>query len=248
VEDEMSKMYRLGWLGFCVLIGLGGAVGTANWQPQLLVLLFAVAAATGGMVALVALNPEDTGRSSRAQWTVAAKSTVLAGVGTVVLVGLGSLIGAPRTAVVAVLIIGGSPYVAARWLPWFAGAQRQPSTRQMAAPAHDRLLDRSKRRPLPYLPAELSGLSELSDEALCLAWRASFSNLDRAASPVDRLRVVEERHGYLDELVRRHPDGIAAWLASGPRAAGDPTRFVRGDSTHGHQAINWNDLIQGTDS
>jgi len=37
---------------------------------------------------------------------------------------------------------------------------------------------------------------------------------------------VEQRQLYLDEFERRNPTGLAEWLASGARAAGDPTRFI----------------------
>jgi hypothetical protein len=81
---------------------------------------------------------------------------------------------------------------------------------------------------------------------LCLAWRASFSALQRANSPVQRLRIVEERRAYLDEIEHRNARGMAAWLASGARAAGDPTRFVLGDSTAGRAPIDWNGLLHDT--
>lgn len=50
--------------------------------------------------------------------------------------------------------------------------------------------------------------------------------LEHEHSPETHLRVVQQRQLYLDELERRNPAGLAAWLASGARAAGDPTRFI----------------------
>ena len=38
--------------------------------------------------------------------------------------------------------------------------------------------------------------------------------------------------------------GLAAWLASGARAAGDPTRFVLGDRSAASTSIDWDALIQ----
>jgi hypothetical protein len=87
----------------------------------------------------------------------------------------------------------------------------------------------------------------LSDEALCLAWRSSFSALQKASSPTQQLRIVDERREYLDEIERRTAHGLAAWLASGPRAAGDPSRFVLGDSAAGRAPIDWNNLLHDTD-
>ncbi|MFG1814476.1 hypothetical protein ACGFIF_11975 [Kribbella sp. NPDC049174] len=69
-------------------------------------------------------------------------------------------------------------------------------------------------------------LSSLDDEALCLAWRRSFVLLEDARSAMARLSVVEQRQRYLDELDRRSPEGLAAWLASGARASGNPLPYV----------------------
>ena len=69
--------------------------------------------------------------------------------------------------------------------------------------------------------------SELDDVALCRAWRHSFLLL-QGTSRVDGLVAVTAlRQRYLDELVRRHPAEIARWLASRPRAAGNPLPFLR---------------------
>ncbi|WP_406047476.1 hypothetical protein [Kribbella sp. NBC_00889] len=60
---------------------------------------------------------------------------------------------------------------------------------------------------------------------LCLAWRRSFKQLQSSTGRELRLGVADVRRAYLDELERRQPEAFAAWLASGPRAAGDPARF-----------------------
>lgn len=66
----------------------------------------------------------------------------------------------------------------------------------------------------------------LDDYELCCAWRKSYAVLEGPHSPATHLRVVEQRQLYLDEFERRNPTGLADWLASGARAAGDPTRFI----------------------
>jgi hypothetical protein len=38
--------------------------------------------------------------------------------------------------------------------------------------------------------------------------------------------VVAQRQVYLDEMERRSPSGLRAWLESGARAAGGPERFL----------------------
>ncbi|TCM50542.1 hypothetical protein [Kribbella sp. VKM Ac-2568] len=69
-------------------------------------------------------------------------------------------------------------------------------------------------------------LSSLDDDALCLAWRRSFLLLEEARSAAARLSIVEQRQKYLDELQQRSPEGIAAWLASGARASGNPFPYL----------------------
>jgi hypothetical protein len=70
-------------------------------------------------------------------------------------------------------------------------------------------------------------LDHLSTADLCRAWCRSTTALQGSASVTYRVAVLELRASYLDELERRHPSGIAAWLASDDPTAVDPTPFVR---------------------
>ena len=76
-----------------------------------------------------------------------------------------------------------------------------------------------------FVHAVVRSVSELSDEELCLAWRRSFSQLQRSMSADQRQAMIDVRRAYLDELERRDPESFASWLASNPRAAGNPARF-----------------------
>jgi hypothetical protein len=69
--------------------------------------------------------------------------------------------------------------------------------------------------------------SGVSDGELCRAWRASFAALLEAPDLAAREQVVRLRQDYLDELIRRHPEPVRAWLASGPRAASGPERYLQ---------------------
>ncbi len=44
--------------------------------------------------------------------------------------------------------------------------------------------------------------------------------------------MADVRRAYIDELERRHPDSFAVWLASNPRAAGNPARFFTHRADH----------------
>ena len=68
---------------------------------------------------------------------------------------------------------------------------------------------------------------ERSTADLCRQWRESYDALRQARTDVQRLRIVMERQRCLDELDRRDPEGLQAWLASAASAAGDPTRFLK---------------------
>ena len=68
---------------------------------------------------------------------------------------------------------------------------------------------------------------DLSTPELVLMWRVSYTQLENARSHRARCRVVARRQACLDELERRDPTGFRRWLAAGPRAAGDPSRYLR---------------------
>jgi hypothetical protein len=73
-------------------------------------------------------------------------------------------------------------------------------------------------------------LDILDDAALCLAWRRSFPMLEAARTEPERMALVDQRQLYLDEMQRRCPKGVAAWLASGARASSNPMPFLRDGS------------------
>ncbi|TWD80867.1 hypothetical protein FB561_1964 [Kribbella amoyensis] len=76
----------------------------------------------------------------------------------------------------------------------------------------------------------------LTDAELCLAWRRSFTSLQKAGTVRERLNVIAARVAYLDELERRDPAGFSRWLESNPRAAGNPSRFFTPGSNDQHES------------
>ncbi len=75
----------------------------------------------------------------------------------------------------------------------------------------------------------------MDDDALCLAWRSSYVALQRARPLARELTIVQRRQELLDELERRSAKGFSAWLASSPRAAGDPSRYLADDPGARHR-------------
>ena len=79
-------------------------------------------------------------------------------------------------------------------------------------------------------PTPLDVPDQLTDEDLCLAWQSSILGLQHSRSVAARIRVVEARQACLDELERRHPKALHAWLESGARAASTPTKYLTGQA------------------
>ncbi|MEU4392132.1 hypothetical protein [Kribbella sp. NPDC023855] len=249
------RIYRIFWLFFCGVLGALGTVVALTWSVSIVLMLFAAAALTGGVVAMVMLDPDDGSRLPRESRQTVARGSVLAGAGTVAFVGIGVMVGGPTTVLLLAITAGGSPYAIAFCLRWLREHGHLPSpSPQPTEPALDEPSSgaaaavssswtEQSRPSEPYVEP-----ASLSDDALCMAWRASFSALQRASTPAQRLRIVDERRAYLDEIERRSAHGMAAWLASGARAAGDPSRFVIGDSAAGRARIDWDRLLHDTDN
>jgi hypothetical protein len=247
------KFYRLVWVSFCLLTGVTGAVGALDLSLASAAALFAVVAVTGGVAAMVASNPDDPLRLPGDRWRSVRSWSVLAGSVSVAAVGLGSLLGGWAAALLLALAVGTSPGIARRWIGWFQGPSdpeqplpqtAEPCVGESSAAAVVTSYAAGGPAVIELGPAD-PGL--LTDEALCLAWRRSFGALERSGTAAQRMEVVEHRSALLGELERRSPDGVAAWLASGARAAGNPARFVIGDGAAGRTCIDWDSLIQGTE-
>jgi hypothetical protein len=247
------RAYRVFWLFFCGVLGALGAAMAVTWSPASVIMLFICAFLTGAGVAWICLDPEDDTRPRRDRRRIVTTSSVLAGAGTVAFIGIGTMVGAPMAFLLLAITAGGSPHAIGYCLHWLREHDHMPSP--SPRPAQTGPAERSVgpaaapiSLPEPSPPSEPPVAPDaLSDEALCRAWRTSFSALQRASSPMQRLRIVDERRAYLDEIERRSAHGMAAWLASGPRAAGDPSRFVLGDSATGRAPIDWDDLLHDTD-
>lgn len=69
-------------------------------------------------------------------------------------------------------------------------------------------------------------VDQMTDHELCWAWRHSYQALQSAPTASERAEVVALRQGYMDEMEARHAVAFAAWLASGPRPASGPDRFL----------------------
>lgn len=123
------------------------------------------------------------------------------------IVGLATVFGTFAAAAVAVVVV--AAWACWRFLPRPAAGPPAPRTvRQLR------------------VPEQGPGVAGMSDDELCLAWRRSYFELQRADDEDARYGVVVRRQQYLDELERRNREGFVRWLASGARAGGDPLRYL----------------------
>ncbi|MFN8193827.1 MAG: hypothetical protein U0R80_06025 [Nocardioidaceae bacterium] len=90
--------------------------------------------------------------------------------------------------------------------------------------------------PTPAWLVRTDGVEEMSTTDLVLAWRASLWQLRSCRSAPELAHLVRVRQAYLDELERRDPAGIAAWISSGPRASTDLGTYLTGDAGPTEQA------------
>ncbi len=80
--------------------------------------------------------------------------------------------------------------------------------------------------PAPDWSPTLTVPTHLSDHDLCLAWESSSRALRRCATPDARLEVVRVRQACLDELERRQPEAVRAWVLAGADPDSSPARYL----------------------
>lgn len=216
-NDRGSSRGRTAWL-WCVHLATatGLACAFVSWDTVTVVLCLVLVTTVSGVIA-ASLWSED-GRSAVPRILRAAFSGGLVIPAAVGLIAVLKLAGVLLVLALALTAPPVSAYFHARrdakgGLP---GTEPEPPAPRMHAPT---LVGGPTAEPV-------AELHSLDDEALCLAWRRSFRWLEAASTAAERLLVVEQRQRYLDELDRRSPDGLAAWLAAGARASGNPLPYV----------------------
>lgn len=212
--------YRDGWvLTTAVIATVGAWTALQTWPPVGVLGCFLAGAFVGGAIA------ESAAREAGRRWLrpVIARG-VLTGVALVAAAGLAELLGATALLVLGVLAAA-YPGLWVTVRSWRASRKiRRMEARWTATPRETGpSTPRGRPRPALEVPSEPR---LLDDYALCSAWRMSYVVLEHQHSPETYLHVVQQRQRYLDELERRNPTGIATWLASGARAASDPTRYI----------------------
>ena len=167
-------------------------------------------------------------RSSRAHLDhpdpvpVVSRARVVARVAAAVLAGLIVLLLGGVITLIPLLLLGAT---AAVLLHDRRSALTIPRTQPPPPPPPPLLL-------LPGTSAVLPGgvdvlsLAQWSERELCHAWQRTYVQLQRHTDAAWTEHLAQTRRTYLDELQRRDPTGFAAWIASGARAASDPSRYL----------------------
>ena len=229
------QTYRHIWLVVAsALTALGLSAALAAWPPEAVLTFFLLATVVAAGTASVT-SEEGEGLP----WRRAVKAGGLAGAAVVGAGGLIDLLGAWGFTLVLLMtaaaprMVEGAVRLAARLgddgavfdTPtlavddeWFAD---DPPERPVDRPA-----------PPPTFPPAADeawmgrSIESMDDATLCLAWRSSYVALQQACSMPRELKIIERRQELLDELERRNARGFSAWLASCPRAAGDPSKYL----------------------
>ncbi|WP_350278036.1 hypothetical protein [Kribbella sp. HUAS MG21] len=236
----VGLLYERIWRAAVGLLATIGVLAALVFvAPATNLAVFLVAAFTIGAVCLSVGLGRDLPNTDLLR--VVPRGAVIGGLCVISVCGYAAAIGL-RTLTLLLLVVGVSPPVVG-WLR--AGSADRPARTERRQPiklpkASKRLVPRRAEPrhqdedwPMPkYLTAVVRSVGELSDEELCLAWRRSFTQLERTTSADRRQAMADVRRAYLDELERRHPESFASWLASNPRAAGDPARFFTHRADH----------------
>lgn len=190
-------VYGIVWRAVCGLLGaLGIVLGFIVVPLNVMIPLVIVGAVIGVTVALGSRS-ETTDTGSTPGPGQPVLIATMAGSALAAITGLSAIVGGGFVGGL-VLLLGVSSPPAVRW--YSRGLRRTPA---------------AKAEPPP-----------LSTAQLCRQWQDSYEALREAATAAARLRIVEARQRCLDELERRDPDGLNAWLASTASAASDPSRFL----------------------
>jgi hypothetical protein len=232
------KAYRVAWLVVATLLAVVGISAALVLSPVAVVYLVGVAGI--GTILLLLVMGADGGRSRGDRTGRLITSGLTAGTVAGALVGLASLLGASVFPLALSLLVS-SPHAVNAWSRW-RRSRLTPSTEQLVA------MDDSLDYTSPWLRSAqaLSEPAGLTDEQLCRAWSVSCRALRDGLSGIQMMDAVAVRQRFLDEFERRNSRGLAAWLASGARAAGNPLPYLS-QSRVNSPAIDWDEMTRGQD-
>lgn len=208
------------WLIWSAVAAAAIGVAFLMWTPTVVALTFLMAAATiwcAAMLWVRELRPRTTRQPGVRG---CARIGVWGGASVVAVLSLADL-AAALGLLMLVLAAGTSPAVV-HWVgrQLLVGRRRRTDRRL-------RLTLDPAAESLAWGRILADELAEWRDAELCWAWRTSFLALSESPDAAWRDQVARVRQAYLAELERRYPEQVAAWLATCPRPAAGPERYLR---------------------
>jgi hypothetical protein len=210
---------------WCVVAALGMGLAVLEWSP--LVATVAFLAVLGCVATVSSLLPASHAHSTLVVSLVAASWSIA-------LVAL--LSSSPALALLVVLLVVATSPPVLRLLRGTPVAESGPDpARPAGPPAVPRDVPPAAPRGTPPAgqPGRERAVHELDDRQLCTLWRQLFWQLVDQRSTEGVLSTVAWRQACLDELERRDPAAVRAWIDSGARASGGPERFLTDHGRHG---------------
>jgi hypothetical protein len=218
--------YASVWLWTWTFVAAGG-VGLAMLEWSTVAVIIVVLGITTVMAALLSMLSSEPAVRRRANGSVGHMFTWSV---TVAFAGTGLLalltVSPPLALLVVLLIAVTSPRLVSLVLR--RSTQRPPRHPDRTARGLGPATEPDDPPVAPVPPSqEQVDVTTLSDKELFYLWRRTFWELRGSAAVDDRLTVISLRQACLEELERRDPDGLSAWLDSGGRASGGPERYWR---------------------
>jgi hypothetical protein len=221
--------YAQRWLHFWSLVGAAGvSLSFLVWHPQMILLLWVPSFMCATL--FLALLDSPTNPEHDLAWLRIIPLAALVALGVVADSALAVVSGFLAAATLTLVATVSSPWVTGR----ISARARHAFSFEKRAVRERTTWVVSSEPPLPSPQRCASALRAMSNQALCHEWRHTFVRLQSATNPQELMGIVVERQAFLDEMDRRSPSALRAWLASGARAAGGPDRFLKEPPRPGH--------------
>ncbi|MFI7068407.1 hypothetical protein ACIBL3_45990 [Kribbella sp. NPDC050124] len=211
------RTYRVLWWSIAApvaAVGIASAIATSSVLTVGIVFVM-MAFCLGTLSANLQSLDQDGAVHKPVSISAAARHGCAAGGTVVALFGLATVVEVVVLPVAVVLALT-SPAALNRWLPG----------RVVSAPTGEGDCDDTCPRVEGSAEPSESGVEAMTGPELCMAWRRSFVELQRAESAEAMAGIADLRREILDELERRNPLGFDHWMASGARAPSDPSRYL----------------------
>ena len=211
---SLSSRWARCW---CVVAAIGVGLAVLEWSPLVAAIAFVAVLVFVAMAATL-LPPRPGGSTLVVSLVAAAWSVAL----------LALVSSSPPLALlVLLLLVTTCPPV----LGLLRGRPSVEAEPPAVRPARHAVSSRG--RPPVGQPGRDRAVQGLDDRQLCTLWRRLFWQLVDERSGADVLSTVAWRQAFLDELERRDPAAVRAWLDSGARSSGGPERFLTDHGRHG---------------